>query len=103
MEIILETILWSIKCVLELYFILTVISVVLYWCMHFGIIGQGGAVFKKFLAFLHSITEPVYAKLREYIKPLQGFDLSPYVLIVVLMFVLHILETTCQFLRGGIQ
>ena len=101
MEIILETILWSIKCVLEIYFILTVISVVLYWCMHFGIIGQGGATFKKFLAFLHNITEPVYAKLREYIKPFQGFDLSPYVLILMLMFVLHILETTCQFLTGG--
>ncbi len=102
MEIILETILWSIKCVLELYFVLTVVGVVLYWLMHFGVIGQGGATFKKFLAFLHSITEPVYAKLREYIKPLQGFDLSPYVLIVALMFVLHILETTCQFLRSSI-
>lgn len=98
MEIILETILWSIKCLLELYFILTVINVVLYWCMHFEMIGHGGAAFKKFLAFLHQITEPVYAKLREWIKPVQGFDISPYVLIVTLAVILHILEKTCNAL-----
>lgn len=94
MEIMLESILWCIECVLELYFILVVVSVTLYWCMHFNIIGQGGPSFKKFLAFLHQITEPVYAKLREKIKPVSGFDITPYVLIVTLMVVLHILEKT---------
>lgn len=103
MEIILEAILWSIKCVLQIYCTLAIISVVLYWCMHFGLVGNNNPSLKKFLAFLHSITEPVYAKLREHIKPFQGFDLSPYVMIVVLMFVLHILGTTCQLLKGSIQ
>ena len=100
MNIILETLLWSIECVLYLYFILTVVNVALYWCMHFNLIGQGGPAFKKFLNFLHKITEPVYAKLREYIKPIQGFDISPYVLILVLMFVLHILDTVCHVLKS---
>lgn len=100
MEIMLETILWCIESVLELYFILTVVNVALYWCMHFGVIGQGGAAFKKFLAFLHKITEPVYAKLRERIKPVSGFDVSSYALIVALMLVLHILEKTRQALNG---
>jgi uncharacterized protein YggT (Ycf19 family) len=100
MDIMLETILWIIKCILELYFILNIVNVVLYWGMHFNIIGQGGATFKKFLTFLHSITEPVYAKLRDYIKPTKGFDISPYVLIVALMIVLHILELTCHALHG---
>lgn len=100
MDVILETLLWSIECVLELYFILTVVNVVLYWCMHFNVIGQGGAAFKKFLTFLHQITEPVYAKLRERCKPISGFDISPYVLIVALMFVLHILEKTRHVLTN---
>ncbi len=94
MEIMLETLLWCIECVLELYFILAVVNITLYWCMHFKIIGQGGATFKKFLAFLHQITEPVYAKLREKIKPVSGFDITPYVLILAILFVLHILEKT---------
>lgn len=98
MEVILETLLWCIECALEVYFILTVVNVALYWCMHFKVIGQGGDAFKKFLTFLHKITEPVYAKLREQVKPVSGFDISPYVLIVALMLLLHILEKTRQAL-----
>jgi uncharacterized protein YggT (Ycf19 family) len=94
MEVMLETLLWSLECVLEIYFVLTVLNVGLYWCMHFNLIGQGGDAFKTFLKILHQITEPVYAKLREYIKPVSGFDISPYVLIFVLMLVLHIIEAT---------
>lgn len=98
MEIMLESILWCIEGVLEIYFILATVNIILYWCIHFSIIGQGGDAFKKFLAFLHQITEPVYAKLREKLKPIQGFDISPYALIIVLMLVLHILEKTRQAL-----
>ena len=47
---------------------------------------------------MSEITEPVYAKLREKIKPISGFDISPYVLILALMFVIHILEKTRQVL-----
>lgn len=100
MAVMFETLLWCIECVLEVYFILTVVNVVLYWLMHFGIIGQGGDIFKKFLKFLHQITEPVYAKLREWAKPVSGFDISPYVLILVLMLVLHILAVTRISLQG---
>ena len=94
MEILLDSILWCIEQALTLYFMLVVASVAIYWCMHFELIGQGGETFKKFLSLLHKVTEPVYAKLREKIKPISGFDITPYVLIFVLMFVLHILEAT---------
>lgn len=98
MEIILESILWGIESILDLYFILAVVNIALYWCMHYNLIGQGGNAFKNFLSFLHKITEPVYAKLREKIKPISGFDVSPYALIVLLLLVLHILEKTRQAL-----
>ena len=87
MEIMLESILWCIEGVLELYFILAVVNVALYWCMHFNVIGQGGPAFKKFLAFLHQITEPVYAKLRERIKP---------VLLFISVLVIFLLTRSCS-------
>lgn len=98
MAIILEGILWMLGLALELYLILAVINIALYWCMHFKLIGQGGDAFKKFLNLLHYVTEPVYEKLRLHIKPISGFDVSPYVLIIALMLVVHLIEKTCQVL-----
>lgn len=98
MAILLESILWMLGLALELYLILAVVNIVLYWCMHFKIIGQGGDAFKKFLNLLHLATEPVYEKLRLYIKPISGFDVSPYILIAILVLVIHLIETTCQVL-----
>lgn len=93
MGILLDSILWGVESVLQVYFILVVVNVALYWCMHFELIGQGGEAFKKFLNLLHQITEPVYAKMREKIKPISGFDITPYILIFALMFVLHIISS----------
>ena len=83
---------------IKLYLIIAVVNITLYWCMHFKIIGQGGDAFKKLLVFLHKSTEPVYEKLREHIKPISGFDISPYVLILSLAFVLHLIEKACHVL-----
>ena len=98
MSILLESILWMLGLALEFYLICAVVNIVLYWCMHFNIIGQGGDAFKKLLKILHQITEPVYEKIREHIKPISGFDVSPYALIVILAFVLHLIEKACQVL-----
>ncbi|MBQ8750226.1 MAG: YggT family protein [Alphaproteobacteria bacterium] len=95
MSILLESILWLLGIGLEFYLILAVVNIVLYWGMHFNIIGQGGDAFKKLLNFLHKVTEPVYEKLREHIKPISGFDISPYALILILAFVLHLIEKAC--------
>lgn len=96
MDALFESILWLLGTVIEIYFVLAVINIVLYWAIHFGFIGLGGDAFKKFLKFLHQITEPVHAKLRQEIKPIYGFDLSPYVLILALSFVLHLIDKLCQ-------
>ncbi|MBR5598597.1 MAG: YggT family protein [Alphaproteobacteria bacterium] len=95
MAILLESVLWMVGLALEFYLILAVVNISLYWCMHFKLIGQGGDAFKKFLNFLHIVTEPVYEKLRQQIKPISGFDISPYILIVALYFVIHLIETVC--------
>ncbi len=95
MSILLESILWMLGIALEFYLICAVVNITLYWCMHLNLIGQGGDAFKKLLNFLHKITEPVYEKLREYIKPISGFDVSPYALIVLLAFVIHLIEKAC--------
>ena len=96
MDALFESILWLLGTIVEIYFVLAVINIVLYWAIHFSFIGLGGNAFKNILKILHQITEPVHYKLRQNIKPIHGFDLSPYVLILALSFVLHLIDKLCQ-------
>lgn len=98
MTALLESFLWLIGTTIEIYFILVITNVCLYWGMHLGFIGQGGNSFQNFLKLLDTITEPVYAKIRQHIKPISGFDLSPYVLILTLSFLIHLIDKVCQSL-----
>lgn len=98
MAVLFESILWLLGICIELYLVVAVVNITLYWFMHFEIIGQGGKAFQKLLNILHAITEPVYEKLRSYIKPISGFDVTPYVLIVTLAFLQHLIEKACEAL-----
>ena len=98
MTILFESILWLLGICIELYLIIAVVNITLYWFMHFEIIGQGGKAFQKFLNILHDVTEPVHEKLRKHIKPISGFDISPYALIVCLAFLNHLITKACEAL-----
>ncbi len=92
MGVILESVLWCIQGVLDFYLALIIINVGIYWATHFNIIGQGGATFKKFVEILNQLSEPVYAKIRDKIKPIAGIDFSAYILIAILMVIVHLLQ-----------
>ena len=47
---------------------------------------------QKLLEILKAVTEPVYAKMRSKIPPLAGFDLSPFILLLVLLSLKKIFE-----------
>jgi uncharacterized protein YggT (Ycf19 family) len=98
MTILFESILWLLGICVELYLVVAVVNIALYWFMHFEIIGHGGKAFQKFLNLLHSLTEPVYEKLRTHIKPISGFDVTPYALIVTLAFLHHLIVKACEVL-----
>ena len=39
------------------------------------------------MSILKALTEPVYAKIRKKVPPISGYDVAPYVLLVVIIFV----------------
>ena len=42
---------------------------------------------KKVMEFLEVATHPVYEKIRAKVPPIGGFDISPFVLMLVLLFI----------------
>lgn len=77
MGALLEPFFYIIALVVDIYFKVVVVEVVLHWLIHFKILEADNKYAKKTMEILEKATEPVYAKIRSKIPPVSGFDFSP--------------------------
>ncbi len=80
-------ILRTLTLVLDIYFKVVVVEIVVYWLMHFKIIDIQNKYAEKFVEILKKLTEPVYSRIRSKIKPIADFDVAPFVLLLALYFI----------------
>ena len=73
--------------VVDIYFKVVVVEVVLYWLLHFKLITINNKYASKFVEILKKLTEPVYKKIRSKVPPFADFDASPFILLLALFFV----------------
>jgi len=76
-----------ISAILSLYVWIVIIGVVLSWLLMFGVINGRNELVMAINRFCSSATEPALRHIRRYIKPFNGFDLSPIVLILGVHFI----------------
>lgn len=72
---------------IDIYFKIVVVDVILYWMLHYKLISVHNPYAEKFMEILKMLTEPVYKQIRKKVKPLSGYDISPYVLLVGLILI----------------
>lgn len=73
--------------IVGLYFKVVAVDIILYWLLHYQIMSVHNKYAEKFMEILKSLTEPVYKLIRKKVPPLSGHDISPYVLLLFLMFI----------------
>ncbi len=91
MGAIFEPFVYIISLLVDIYFKIVVVQVVLYWLMHFKVLEPTNKYAQKTVELLDKATTPVYKKIGEKIPPVSGFDLSPFMLLLVLVFVSRLL------------
>lgn len=72
--------------VINLYFKVVVVDIILYWMLKYNLMTVHNKYAEKFMEILHKITEPVYTKIRQKVPPVSGYDVAPYVLLLVIIF-----------------
>ena len=84
-----EPFLYIFGLIISLYFKVVVVEIVLHWLIHFGILEATNKYDKKTMELLEKATKPVYEKIKEKIPAVVvgHFDFSPFVLLLVLLFV----------------
>lgn len=85
---------------LDLYFWVLIISAVLSWLVAFGVVNTRNRFVYTVGDMLHRLTEPALRPIRRWIPPMGGLDLSPIVVILIIIF-LQRLIINYGLLRGG--
>ncbi len=76
---------------LGLYFWIVFFYFLIELLCYFNVVNMNEPVVIKARRLLASATEPVLAKIRKYIKPYNGFDLAPLILVLVIKFLQYCL------------
>lgn len=93
-----EPFFYIIGLVVDIYFKLVFVQIVLYWLLHFKVLHINNKYAQKTMDFLDAITKPVYKKIREKVPPFQGIDFSPFIFLLALLFVSRLMFRICDLL-----
>ncbi len=101
--IILDPLISVLRIALNLYVWLVIISAVLSWLVHFGVVNTRNQVVNMIGEFLWRITEPALRPIRRFMPNLGGIDISPIILILIIYFLDRVLGNVLVSLhRGGL-
>ena len=73
--------------VLDLYIWLLIASAILSWLIAFNVVNTRNQFVSAVAEFLYRITEPVLAPIRSFMPNLGGLDISPIILILIIILI----------------
>jgi YggT family protein len=77
--------------VLDLYVWLLIASAILSWLIAFNVVNTRNQVVSTIGEFLYRITEPVLRPIRNFLPSFGGLDISPIVIILLIMLIQRII------------
>ncbi len=78
--------LWLILTIIDIYIWLLIASAVLSWLVAFNVVNTRNSIVANIGEFLYRITEPALRPIRGMLPNLGGIDVSPVILIILLLF-----------------
>jgi YggT family protein len=83
--------LWLISTLIQLYIWILIASAVLSWLVAFNVVNPHNNVVRTIGEALYRLTEPALRPIRSVLPSLGGLDISPVILIIILLFVQRLL------------
>ena len=77
---------WLIDTLITIYIWLLIAQAILSWLLAFGVVNRHNRAVAVIGDFLYRVTEPALRPIRAFLPNLGGIDISPIVLILLLMF-----------------
>ena len=100
--IILDPFLRILNIAIDLYIWAVIISAVLTWLVHFGVLNTTNQFVSMVGEFLWRVTEPALRPIRRFVPNLGGIDISPVILILLLIFLQMVIGNVhLSLMRAG--
>ena len=77
--------------ILDLYVWLLIASAILSWLIAFNVVNTRNGFVAAVAEFLYRITEPVLRPIRGFIPTFGGLDISPIIVILIIMFIQRVI------------
>ncbi|WP_322515228.1 YggT family protein [Rhodopseudomonas palustris] len=77
--------------ILDLYIWLLIASAILSWLIAFNVVNTRNQFVSAVSEFLYRITEPLLGPIRRLLPSLGGLDISPIILILLIMFLQRVI------------
>ena len=77
--------------VLQIYIWLLIAAAVLSWLIAFNVVNTRNPVVSSVGEFLYRITDPVLRPIRSLMPNLGGIDISPVILILIILFIENVI------------
>ncbi len=87
-----RSILWLFDTVITLYVYILIASAILSWLVAFNVVNVRNPIVAQIGEVLYRITEPVLRPIRNLLPNLGGVDISPIILILLLLFISRLLH-----------
>ncbi|WP_230530434.1 YggT family protein [Microvirga roseola] len=81
---------------LQLYTYLIIASAILSWLVAFNVVNMRNDFVRSIASFLDAVTEPALRPIRSILPNLGGIDISPIILILIIIFLQNILIRIAQ-------
>ena len=85
---------WAIDAILNIYWWIVILSVVLSWLYAFNVVNPGNQFVRAVGNFIHEATEPLLSRIRRFMPNLGTIDISPIVLLLGITFLQILLRTS---------
>ena len=103
MDVIIGPLFWLVDTIIGIYIWVLIASAILSWLVAFNVVNTRNRFVYLLGDFLHRITEPALRPIRRILPNLGGIDLSPLVLILLLLFVRQVLARLyVAYATGGL-
>ena len=83
--------LWLVDTIINLYIWILIAAAILSWLVAFNVVNARNPIVANLGEFLYRVTEPALRPIRALLPNLGGIDISPVILIILLLFLQRII------------